>query len=165
MHTTSNDTYDQLWCIRPAMVHTTRNDAYNQQWYIRPPMVYTTSNDAYDQQWYIRPAMVYTTGNDAYDQRWCILPAMVHTTSNGLNIFYCCYTLKLYDWFFVLVAVDAYRWLVSFLFEESQQRLAEENKKTKCSFTGRNNSQVYYARSLALAFVEVSQRVTSARPV
>ncbi|XP_067945679.1 peroxisomal acyl-coenzyme A oxidase 3-like [Watersipora subatra] len=53
------------------------------------------------------------------------------------------------------VALDAYKWLVCFLFEESKERLEVQEKEMKCSFTSRNNSQVYYCRSLALAFIEL----------
>ena len=57
--------------------------------------------------------------------------------------------------FLLSVAVAAYQWLVCFLHSESEERLNEQLKKTSCSFTSRNNSQVYYCRSLALAYIEV----------
>ncbi|KAF6032169.1 ACOX3 [Bugula neritina] len=53
------------------------------------------------------------------------------------------------------VAIDAYKWLISFLLEESRERLADEFSKTRCSFTSKNNSQVYYCRSLSLVFIEL----------
>jgi len=55
------------------------------------------------------------------------------------------------------VAIDAYKWLISFLLEESRERLADEFSKTRCSFTSKNNSQVYYCRSLSLVFIEVGK--------
>ncbi|KAI8740037.1 peroxisomal acyl-coenzyme A oxidase 3 isoform X1 [Biomphalaria glabrata] len=53
-----------------------------------------------------------------------------------------------------LVALDAYKWLVSYLLVESNRRLAEQTSSGKDPFTARNDSQAYYCRSLALAFIE-----------
>ncbi|XP_059144603.1 peroxisomal acyl-coenzyme A oxidase 3-like [Physella acuta] len=52
------------------------------------------------------------------------------------------------------VALDAYKWLVCYFLVESNRRLTEQTQSGKDSFTARNDSQAYYCRSLALAFIE-----------
>ncbi|BFZ05394.1 hypothetical protein BsWGS_08433 [Bradybaena similaris] len=52
------------------------------------------------------------------------------------------------------VALDAYKWLVCYLLVESNRRLSEQTQAGKDSFTARNDSQAYYCRSLALAYIE-----------
>ncbi|XP_022101155.1 peroxisomal acyl-coenzyme A oxidase 3-like isoform X1 [Acanthaster planci] len=52
------------------------------------------------------------------------------------------------------VAIAAYQWLVVYLLNESVARVQAESSKGKDAFTARNDSQVYYCRSLAIAFTE-----------
>uniref|UniRef100_A0A3Q4BXX7 Acyl-coenzyme A oxidase n=1 Tax=Mola mola TaxID=94237 RepID=A0A3Q4BXX7_MOLML len=52
------------------------------------------------------------------------------------------------------VPVAAYKWLVCFLLEKSQKRLEQQRSTGKDEFEARNNSQVYYCRSLAMAYIE-----------
>ncbi|KAM9335652.1 peroxisomal acyl-coenzyme A oxidase 3 [Symphorus nematophorus] len=52
------------------------------------------------------------------------------------------------------VPLAAYKWLVCFLLEQSQKRLEQQRAAFKNEFEAHNNSQVYYCRSLSLAYIE-----------
>ncbi|CAN2388592.1 acyl-Coenzyme A oxidase 3 [Pristimantis euphronides] len=52
------------------------------------------------------------------------------------------------------VTLDAYKWLVCYLLRESHHKLQREKQRATNDFDARNNSQAYYCRSLALAFIE-----------
>ncbi|XP_076452929.1 LOW QUALITY PROTEIN: peroxisomal acyl-coenzyme A oxidase 3-like [Babylonia areolata] len=52
------------------------------------------------------------------------------------------------------VTLEAYKWLVCRPADDSHQRLQSQLAGGKDAFTARNNSQTYFCRSLALAFIE-----------
>lgn len=52
------------------------------------------------------------------------------------------------------VCLEAYKWLVCRLLVDSDQRLQKELSSGKDGFTARNDSQAYFCRSLALAYIE-----------
>lgn len=54
------------------------------------------------------------------------------------------------------VPVAAYKWLVCFLLTESSKRLQQQRSVGKGVFEAQNDSQVYYCRSLALAYIELN---------
>ncbi|XP_053112950.1 peroxisomal acyl-coenzyme A oxidase 3 isoform X2 [Hemicordylus capensis] len=52
------------------------------------------------------------------------------------------------------VPLRAYKWLVCYLLRESFQKLRDQEQRGCTEFEARNNSQVYYCRSLAITFIE-----------
>uniref|UniRef100_A0A3B4A3J0 Acyl-coenzyme A oxidase n=1 Tax=Periophthalmus magnuspinnatus TaxID=409849 RepID=A0A3B4A3J0_9GOBI len=55
-----------------------------------------------------------------------------------------------------VVSVAAYKWLVCFLLDESFKRLQQQRSMGKDEFESRNNCQVYYCRSLSMAYIELT---------
>ncbi|XP_053716978.1 peroxisomal acyl-coenzyme A oxidase 3 isoform X1 [Synchiropus splendidus] len=52
------------------------------------------------------------------------------------------------------VSLAAYKWLLCYLLEESGKRLAQQRRECSTEFEARNNSMVYYCRSVSLAYIE-----------
>ncbi|KAK3924903.1 Peroxisomal acyl-coenzyme A oxidase 3 [Frankliniella fusca] len=50
--------------------------------------------------------------------------------------------------------LNAYKWLVCYLLSSTEKKVSSLLASGKDAFTARNNSQVFYARTLSLAFIE-----------
>ena len=55
----------------------------------------------------------------------------------------------------IAVILSSYKWLVCYLLTESDCRIRRQLAYGNDSFTAHNDSQVYFCRSLSLAYIEV----------
>nr|CAI5834655.1 unnamed protein product [Callosobruchus analis] len=52
--------------------------------------------------------------------------------------------------------IETYQWLITYLLRISYEKLDRQQKAGKIAFWAKNDSQVYYAKSLAIAYIQVS---------
>jgi acyl-CoA oxidase len=57
--------------------------------------------------------------------------------------------------FYFIAIKHLYDWLLCHLIKSSYERVSENLKSNKDTFTARNDSQVYFLKSLSIAFIEV----------
>ena len=53
--------------------------------------------------------------------------------------------------------MNLFDWLVCYLLKISYEKVEAEGKLGKNSFTSKNNSQVFYLKTLSICFMEVSK--------
>lgn len=58
----------------------------------------------------------------------------------------------------VTVIFEMYQWLICYLISSTEERYKENIKLGKDPFTAKNDAQVFYARPLSLAFIEVGRK-------
>ena len=55
----------------------------------------------------------------------------------------------------ISVVLAAYKWLLCYLLQQSSAELKRQTDRLGCRWKGACHAQVYYCRTLALAFIEV----------
>lgn len=55
--------------------------------------------------------------------------------------------------------MNAYKWLVCYLLKETYEKYNDLTKKGADPFTAKNETQVYFARTLGIVYVEVSSLI------
>jgi hypothetical protein len=55
-----------------------------------------------------------------------------------------------------LALLAAYKWLVCWLLQATANKVKSQHQLGKDTFTAKNDSQVFFAKTLSLAFIEVS---------
>uniref|UniRef100_A0A3B3VBW3 Acyl-coenzyme A oxidase n=1 Tax=Poecilia latipinna TaxID=48699 RepID=A0A3B3VBW3_9TELE len=73
---------------------------------------------------------------------------------SNLSVFFLTLYYNMISFSMASVSLAAYMWLISFLLVESQRRLEQQSALGSNEFEARNNSQVYYCRSLAITYIE-----------
>jgi hypothetical protein len=55
-----------------------------------------------------------------------------------------------------LALLSAYKWLVCWLLQATANKLTSQHQLGKDAFSAKNDSQMFFAKTLSLAFIEVS---------
>ena len=58
----------------------------------------------------------------------------------------------------------AYKWLVCWLLQATANKVISQHQLGKDAFSAKNDSQVFFAKTLSLAFIEVSCRTAHPDP-